>query len=58
MDTTNWQLVGVRGEDVAVQAPKRIMTREQALLHAAWLVVMAGDDDQKFTEILQAVRNT
>jgi len=57
IDTANAQLVGVQGNLIRVMMPKTVMTKEEALVHAAWLVSMACDDE-RFKEILQAVRNT
>lgn len=42
---------------IAVLAPKHAMTRAEALVHAAWLITVVGDDDE-FKRVLQAVRNT
>ena len=58
IDTTNWQLVRCRGEKVVVMAPSSIMTKEQALVHAAWLVVMAMANMDEFGRYLEAVQNT
>ena len=57
IDTANAQLVGMQGNLIRVMMPKTVMTKEEALVHAAWLVSMACDDE-RFKEILQAVRNT
>lgn len=54
--TGNDQLVGVRGEHIIVQAAKHEMTREEALLHAAWLVTLAEEKDDEFDRILTAVQ--
>ena len=57
IDTGNYQLVGCGGEDILVMMPKKKMTKKEALLHAAWLVALADDNDE-FGKILDAVRNT
>lgn len=58
IDTGNDQLVGRAGDGtVSVMLPQTVMTRQQALRHAAWLVAIA-DDDGEFDGILAAVRNT
>jgi hypothetical protein len=58
-DTTNYQLVSVNGaEAVVILAPQRTMTREHALLHAAWLVAICAPDAGEFERILAAVQNT
>ena len=56
--TGNDQLVGVRGEHIVVQAPRHEMSREEALLHAAWLVTLAEEKDGEFDRILTAVHNS
>ncbi len=73
-DVPNSQLVALRGETVVVMAPRVHMSAEEALVHAAWLVSVAscamagptpssrvvhdGYVEERFTEILKAVRNT
>jgi hypothetical protein len=57
INTANDQFVGLQHDRITVLAPKRLMTREEALRHAAWLVTVSGDDE-RFKEILQAIRNT
>jgi hypothetical protein len=58
IDTGNDQLVGRSGDGtISVMVPSRLMTRQQALRHAAWLVAIADDDDE-FPAILDAVRST
>lgn len=67
MDTTNRQCVGVRDTTIVVMAPKVRMTREEAMVHAAWLLVLAEcaqpvisseDVDAQFSEIVKQIRNT
>lgn len=63
IDTSNWQMVGTSltntSGSVSVMMPKPMMTADEALLHAAWLVALAepfaGHD---FVDVLEAVRNT
>lgn len=55
LDVTNYQAVGVTGSDmVVVLMPKMKMTREEALVQAAWLVAIA-DDKGQFQRILKMV---
>jgi len=55
----NVQFVGGNGlGQVLVSAPRHVMTRPEALMHAAFLVVVAGDDQAEFARYLQAVRST
>jgi len=57
IDTANDSIVGVQGENIIVMNLKNPMTKEKALRLAAWLIVLADDED-KFEELLEAVRNT
>lgn len=57
IDTGNYQMVSARGDDIIVLRAKNKMTKDEALLHAAWLVAMVGDHE-KFEVILDAVQNT
>lgn len=54
IDIGNYQAVGARGDQIVVILPKRTMTKEEALVHAAWLVAMA-DDNEEFEKILSKV---
>ena len=56
-DIGNDQLVASQGNHIVVRLPKHRMTKTEALVHAAWLVALADTDD-RFVEVLQAVRNT
>jgi hypothetical protein len=59
VDTGNYQMVSVNGGGmVVVLAPRQQMTREAALLHAAWLVAMATPEAGEFERILAAVQNS
>lgn len=58
MDTSNKQLVGVRGENIIVMLPAHRMTKQEALVHAAWLVVLAENNDGEFDKVLTAVKNS
>lgn len=57
IDTGNDQLVGVYRDYIVVANPRKQMTKEQALVHAAYLVAIADDNDE-FDAILEVVRNT
>lgn len=46
IDTSNHQLIGVHGDDVVVMKPKTRMTKAEALVHAAYLVSIVGDDEE------------
>ena len=69
LDVDNRHAVGVCGDRVTVMLPSRSMTREQAVVHAAWLVAMADlafplttapefDAEAAFREALAKVRST
>jgi hypothetical protein len=57
IDITNIQAVGVKGDDIVVLAPKQIMSKQEALVHAAWLVCLADEENagDLFEEILTKV---
>lgn len=58
IDPANAQFVGRNGADqIVVTFPRALMTRQQALAHAAWLVTLADDDDE-FAAYLAAVRSS
>jgi hypothetical protein len=57
-DTTNRFMVSMRGDGLLVPIrPVQILTKDDALNLAAWLVAMADDNDE-FPVLLEAVRNT
>lgn len=61
METLNKYLVGVQGDMIVLGLPMKAarMSKDDALLLAAWLVAMASDDDPvEFEPVLKAVRNT
>lgn len=59
IDMTNRQMVGLQGDgSVAVLLPKQRMTREEALLHAAWIVAICAPEHNEFERVLTAVMNT
>lgn len=59
MDTTNWHLVTeLADETILVQRPPRgALTKGDALLFAAWLVMLAEDEKGQFEDVLEAVRD-
>lgn len=56
--TRNVQVVGVCAGRIIVQLPNLRMTRQEALVHAAWLVALAEENKGDFDRILAAVRGT
>ena len=59
-EIANDQMVGVQGDYIVVLFPKQRMTKDEALIHAAWLVALADEtsDHSRFREILEAVEST
>jgi len=56
-DLSNVQFAGRNGlGEVSVALPRVRMTLREALVHAAWLVLLA-DDDGEFSLVLDAVRS-
>lgn len=58
VSTMNAQGVGTNGETISVMAPTQMMSRDQALVHAAWLALLADDSRGRFAAILNACANT
>lgn len=59
IDTCNRHMVGVQGDKIGIGMPPRtLMTKEEALVLAAWLVALADPLGEKFAEVLDAVENT
>jgi len=64
-DIANLQLVAMENpksdnERVRVMCPLAVMTREQALVHAAWIVAQVDESEnyEEFRSILKAVLET
>lgn len=59
-DTFNVQLVGARGNMIEIMLPKRTMTKEEALVHAAWIVAVADESlgNEKFFSILREIQSS
>jgi hypothetical protein len=58
IDTFNRQAVGRAGPNVVVLVPRAVMTREEALVHAAHIVAIAEETEGQFARILEAVQGT
>lgn len=59
-DTSNRFFVGATGDHISIlmpPPPQGVITRQEALNLAAWLVAIADIDDE-FDDLLQAIRNT
>lgn len=57
MNTENKFLVSAGGGKILVLAPPYSMTKEEALLHAAWLVALAEKEEGQFAKVLDAVQS-
>lgn len=58
VDPGNWQAVGRNGHgEITVAAPDAVLTRDQALIHAAWIVEIAGGAAE-FADYLDAIRRS
>ena len=51
---TNHQLVAANKGKIVIAKPKHVMTKQEALVHAAWIVALADDKDE-FERILEDV---
>lgn len=58
VNVENRQIVAVRGNEINVWYPVMRMSKEDALVHAAWLVALADPLDETFPSILAKVRGT
>jgi hypothetical protein len=61
IDTTNKYFVsyGHKQDRVTILGTPKILTTEEALVLAAWLVAMAeGPETHSFQEVLEAVKNS
>ncbi len=60
METLNKWAVGVQGDMIVLGLPMRAarMSKDDALLLAAWLVAIASGDPVEFEPVLNAVLST
>jgi hypothetical protein len=57
-DTANKHLVGLKGDQVVVMVPPRApLSREEAMMLAAWLLAISGIDLETFRQAFDAVSN-
>lgn len=58
IDTLNKFMVGVQGENINILMPPRgPISKQDALLLAAWIVTLAADDEgSNFDAVLRAVQ--
>lgn len=59
IDTGNYQGVAMNGAGwIVVLLPLHQMTRQQALVHAAWIVALCAPEHNEFERVLTAVMGT
>lgn len=58
MDISNKYAVSVTTSGIAILNPPYRLSRENALVFAAWIVSMADPGGEKFAEALNAVQST
>jgi hypothetical protein len=56
IDITNKFLVGAQVDRIIIMKPVQVLTNDEALNLAAWLVALA-DLDNRFPAILKAIQN-
>lgn len=52
----NKQFVGLQGDHVVILNPTNRMTAQEAMVHAAWLVLVASDSEDEFGKILTELK--
>jgi len=57
LDTSNDQMVSVKGDNIQVLRPKMTMTREEAVRHACWILVLAGLDRSHVFQQIAVIEN-
>ena len=57
LDTMNRFGVSVYGDGLAILNPPRVLTHDDALLLAAYLVALSRHGRERFLEVLEAVEN-
>jgi hypothetical protein len=58
MDTFNKYVVGVNGDKIVILAPPRgPISKEDALMFAAWIVTLADYSGEEFAKALEAVQS-
>lgn len=60
IDTSNDHMVGIRSGGIVFSYPPTHwpMTRDESLRMAAWIVVLADPEGERFQAILDAIQNT
>jgi hypothetical protein len=55
LNLSNLQMVGTRDGQIVVLMPRTRMSKQEALVHAAWLVALATGDIGEFHQIVKAI---
>lgn len=60
LDLGNYQMVGIQAGNIGVAFPThKLMTPDEALVHAAWIVALAEpNSEHKFEDVLKKVKST
>lgn len=58
IDTANIFLVGAKGDEIVIMLPPYRVSKERALLLAAYLVTVSGATDEEWHAVLDAVKST
>lgn len=54
----NAHLVGVQGDKIIINFPPRVLTKDDALVFAAWIAVIADPVGTAFADVLDAVKRS
>lgn len=57
IDTTNAMMIGVRDEDIMIMMPLDRLTKDQALVAAAYMVLLTNTSLNDFSIVLDQVKN-
>lgn len=57
-DYGNTQAVGGHGDRIVIARPQALMSRHEALVQAAWLILVADPVGDDFAEVLAKVQST
>jgi len=58
IDTFNKFMVAMKDDKIVmIRPPLQPITKEEALLLAAWIVALAEDNEDEFQQVLDAIRS-
>lgn len=58
MDTFNKHMVGTQAGKIVILNPPRMLSGEEALVFAAWIVAQADPGGDKFAKVLEEICNS